>query len=93
MKKQEPKAILVTTIHRGVFFGFVDAEQDMTAKTMALKDARCAIYWGTTKGVAELASAGPNSKSRIGDRADIAAIHDITAIWDCTPEAVAAWTR
>jgi len=87
------KAILITTLHRGVFFGFVPANQDMNAKTMALKDARCAIYWATTRGVAELASVGPNSKSRIGDRANIAAIHDITAVWECTPEAVAAWTR
>lgn len=85
------KAILVTTQHRGVFFGMVPDDQDMTAKTMALKGARCAIYWNTTKGVAELAEDGPNSGSRIGAAADIEALHDITAVWNVQPEAVEKW--
>lgn len=85
------KAVLITTQHRGVFFGLVPDDQDMTARTMALKNARCAIYWGTTKGVAELAKTGPTGKSRIGSPADIEAIHDITAVWSVTDEAKAKW--
>lgn len=87
------KPILITTQHRGVFFGYVPEDQDMTARTMALKKARCAIYWATKTGVAELASVGPNEKTRVGAEADIEAIHDITAVWAVTPEAEAAWTR
>lgn len=87
------KPILITTQHRGVFFGYVPDDQDMTARTMALKKARGAIYWNTTKGVAELATDGPNNGSRIGAEADINAIHDITAVWAVTPEAEALWTR
>lgn len=87
------KAIIVTTAHRGVFFGFVADDQDLNAKTMALQDARCAIYWGTTGGVGQLAATGPTEKSRIGTPADICAIHDITAVLACTDVAVAAWTR
>ena len=85
------KAVLVTTQHRGVFFGFVPDEQDMAARTMALKEARCAIYWGTSRGVAELAETGPTGSSRIGAPADIAALHDITAVWEVSEQAVKAW--
>lgn len=85
------KPILLTTQHRGVFFGYVPEDQDLAARTMALQGARCAIYWGTTKGVAELAESGPTSKSRIGAPADLPAIHDITAVWSVTPEAEQKW--
>lgn len=85
------KAILVTTEHRGVFFGNVEDDQDLSAKTLALKGARCAIYWGTTRGVAQLAETGPTEKSKIGAVADIEALHDITAVWACTGAAAEAW--
>lgn len=85
------KPVLITTQHRGVFMGYVPDDQDMTARTMALKTAKCAIYWKTKKGVAELAEIGPSDESRIGSPADIEAIHDITAVWAVTTEAEAAW--
>lgn len=85
------KAILVTTQHRGVFFGYVADDQDMAARTMRLDNARCAISWATKNGVAELAEIGPNRNSKIGSRANIAALHEITAVWECTEEAVKAW--
>lgn len=85
------KPVLVTTQHRGVFFGYVPDDQDMTERAMRLERARCAIYWATKKGVAELASHGPNERSKIGSQATIAALHDITAVWECAPEAEAAW--
>lgn len=90
MKKNEV-AVLVTTQHRGVFFGYVPADQDMTARTMALRGARMAIFWNTKTGVAELAEIGPNSGSKCGARADIAALHDITAVWLCAKVAISAW--
>lgn len=85
--------ILVTTQHRGVFGGLVPADQDMAATTMALRDCRMAIYWGTTKGVAELAHTGPTEKSRIGAPADVDALHDITAVMRITDEAWEKWNR
>ncbi len=85
------KHVLITTKHRGVFAGLVPDDQDMTARTMALKEARMAIYWDTTKGIAELADTGPTSGSKIGASADIEAIHDITAIWTIKEEAWKAW--
>lgn len=85
------KPILVTTQHRGVFAGLVPDDQDLNARTMPLKEARMAIYWGTTRGVHELAHSGPNDKSRISLPADIPALHDITAVLLITEEAWAKW--
>ena len=85
------RPILVTTKHRGVFAGLVPTEQDLAATTMALTKARMAIYWGTTKGVMELCHSGPTSKSRISAVADIPVLHDITAVFDISPEAWIKW--
>lgn len=85
------KPVLVTTQHRGVFAGLVPANQDMTARTLALTSAKMAIYWGTTRGVMELAQTGPNKNSKISLAADIPALHDVTAIFTITPEAWAKW--
>lgn len=86
------KAILVTTKHRGVFAGLVPDDQDMDARTMRMEEARMAIYWGTTRGIAELADTGPTDKSRIGAPATLEALHDITAVWEIKPEAWEKWT-
>lgn len=87
------KPILVTTKHRGVFAGLIEDGADLTATTLALADARMAIYWGTTKGVMELAETGPTDKSKISAPADIPVLHDITAVFAITDEAWRAWTR
>lgn len=87
------KQVLVTTAHRGVFAGEIADDQDITAKSMPLKNARMAIYWGTTKGVMQLCATGPTSSSKISAPADIPVLHDITAIFDITPEAWAVWNK
>lgn len=84
--------ILVTTEHRGVFAGLVPDDYDLTQRTMRLEQARCAIYWGTTKGFLELAETGPTQKSKIGAPATIEALHDITSVARVTPEAWERWT-
>ena len=85
------KPVLVTTQHRGVFGGLVPDDQDMTTRAMPLKSARMAIYWGTTKGVMQLAETGPTTESRISAPADIAMLHDITAVFTITEEAWEKW--
>lgn len=87
------RPILVTTKHRGVFAGLVPADQDLAASTMALKEARMAIYWNTKRGLMELCQVGPNSGSRISLPADIPVLHDITAVFDITQEAWTKWTK
>jgi len=85
------KPYLVTTLHKGVFAGLISDDADLSAKTQALKSARMAIYWGTTKGVMELAETGPTTKSKISAPADIPVLHDITGVFSITPEAWAKW--
>ncbi|CAN5339282.1 hypothetical protein BH10PSE12_BH10PSE12_03090 [soil metagenome] len=85
--------VLVTTAHRGVFAGEVPDDQDLSAKALALKGARMAIYWGTTKGVMQLCETGPTSSSKISAVADIPMLHDITAIFAISPEAWAKWQK
>lgn len=86
------KPVLITTQHRGVFAGLVPDDQDMTARSMPLMQARMAIYWGTTKGVMQLAETGPTSKSQISAVADVPMLNDITAIFTITDEAWEKWT-
>lgn len=89
----ETKKVLVTTLHRGVFAGEIPAGQDLSARSFALNNARMAIYWGTTEGITQLAKSGPTETSRISAVAGIAMLHDITAIFDITPEAWEKWQK
>ena len=86
------KNVLITTSHRGVFAGQIPEDQDISAKSMPLKNARMAIYWGTSRGVMQLCDTGPTEKSRISDPADISMLHDITAVFDITDKAWKKWT-
>lgn len=82
--------VLVTTAHRGVFFGLIKPG-DMAKRTIALKGARMAIFWGTDKGVMQLAATGPTSKSKIGAEADIPVLHDVTGIFAVSDLAAEMW--
>jgi hypothetical protein len=87
-KKVTERAVLVTTLHRGVFFGYA---KDTSGTTIALRSARCCLYWpATQKGFLGLASVGPVKGSRVGPAADLE-LRDITSVAACTPVAVAAW--
>ena len=87
------KNILITTQHRGVFFAQVEDNADLSQKTLSnLKNCRMAIYWGTTKGVMELADVGPNKNSKIGAPADVDVMHDVTAVFSVSDKAAQAWT-
>jgi hypothetical protein len=79
--------VIVCTEYKGVFFGYAT---DTSADVIHLKRARMAIYWGTTRGVMELAETGPTKSSKISARADIE-LRKITAIFEVNLAAVAAW--
>ena len=88
-KKTKGRPVLVTTAHRGVFFGY--ATGSVSGKTVKLKRARCAIYWpAECKGFLGLAAVGPLKGSRIGPPADIE-VRDVTCVAECTPESVTRW--
>jgi hypothetical protein len=85
------RPVLVTTAHKGVFAGLVPADADLTQKTIALKSARMAIYWGTTKGVMQLCDTGPTGSSKISAPADIPVLHDVTGVFAITEAAWSKW--
>ena len=87
-RKKAERAVLVTTAHRGVFFGYAT---ETSGSTINLRAARCCIYWPVgNKGFLGLASDGPMSGAKVGPAADID-LRDITCVAECTPAAVKAW--
>jgi hypothetical protein len=82
------KPVLVTTAHRGVFFGLLESRD---GNSVILVDARCAIRWSTTGGFLELAQVGPNKNSKIGATAPRIELFDVTSISDVTEEAAQKW--
>ena len=83
------KKVVVTTKHRGVFFGTM-VERNGT--NCVLGDARVVVYWSReTKGFIGLASAGPLGDSRVSGATPRLELFDVTAILDCTPEATERW--
>ena len=89
---QNLKNIIVTTLHRGVWFAQVDKNKDLTPKTLtSLKGCKMAIEWGTERGLHQLAETGPTPTSRISAPCDIEVLHDITAIFIVTDQAAEAW--
>ena len=88
--KLAEKAVLVTTAHRGVFFGYAT---DTSGATIALRDARNCIYWpAENKGFLGLAADGPKSGARVGPAANIE-LRDITCVAECTDKAAEAWLK
>jgi len=87
-KATKERAVIVTTAHRGVFFGYATKTD---GATIALKRSRLCIYWSRdVKGFMGLAAGGPTVGCRIGPAADIT-LRNITAVLEVSPEAVAQW--
>lgn len=86
-KKVAERPVIVCTELKGVFFGYASATD---GDRVSLRAARMAIYWGTTRGVMELAETGPTAKSKISARADIE-VRKISAVFEVAPAACAAW--
>jgi hypothetical protein len=82
------RPVVVTTAHRGVFFGYAT---DITGEQIALSNARLCVYWSADmKGFMGLAASGPSSSCKIGPAADIV-LRDVTSVLSVTPEAEARW--
>lgn len=88
--KNKERPVLVTTAHRGVFFGYA---QDTDGTTIMLRRARLCVSWSADiRGFMGLAVTGPNKSCRIGPPADIT-LRDITSVCEVTPEAVEHWEK
>jgi hypothetical protein len=84
--KERP--VLVTTAHKGVFFGYA---KETNGPVVQLRAGRLCVYWHQDlRGFMGLASHGPNKQCRVGPAADIE-LRDITAVVEVSPVAVQKW--
>ncbi len=84
------RAVIVTTVHKGVFFGYAE---ETSGPTIRLRAARLCVYWAADlRGFMGLASIGPSNQCKIGPSADIE-LRDITSVVEVSPEAVQKWER
>ncbi len=87
-KTQPERAVIVTTKHRGVFFGYAS---DIDGEAINLRAGRNCLYWSReTKGFIGLATTGPIGDSRVGPPADIQ-LRDITSVVACGDHAAKVW--
>ena len=86
------RPVLVTTSHRGVFFGYAT---DTRGDVVHLKRARMCVYWSPDmKGVLGLASEGPSAGCKVSPSpAATLELRGVTGVADCSAEAVANWEK
>ena len=83
--------VVVTTEHRGVFFGYLDG--DRAADAMELSQAQMCVFWSSSvHGVLGLAATGPDRNCRVTPPVPSITLHKVTAVMDATEEASQAWT-
>lgn len=95
--KRKTRAVLVTTEHRGVFFGWTEDPADAT--TVRLTGVRNCLYWSSkTGGFLGLAEKGPTDASASGSGCRIGALCEgpvtlqkVTCVADVANEAVKVW--
>ena len=86
--KERP--VVVTTAHRGVFFGYAT---DTDGETIKLTRSRLCVYWSSdVRGFMGLAANGPTNGCKIGPPADIT-LRNITAVLEVSPAAVEQWEK
>lgn len=91
--RKKSRAVVITTQHRGVFFGYTSASDQELARADAIKltAARNCLYWSrSVKGFMGLAATGPDKDCRIGPAVEIV-VRNVTSTMLCTPEATKAW--
>ena len=92
MTETAGKPVVVTTAHRGVFFGFLDPAADGAAKVVRLADAQMCVYWSSdVQGVTGLASHGPSKLCKVTRPVPELTVQDVTAVMGATDEAVKLW--
>lgn len=77
----KPRPVLVTTLHRGVFFGFTAAPEG--AETIKLTSCRNVLYWpAECRGYLGLAANGPVRGAKVGPVAETVELRNITSVTD-----------
>jgi len=96
MNKQ---AILVTTDHKGIFFGYVDSmdaalmeREETDGDAVTIKDARCCVYWPEEcHGFLGLARKGPLPGAKVSPAVDELIVYSVTSLSPVGGEAAERW--
>jgi hypothetical protein len=88
--------VVVTTTHRGVFFGYREpgevALHPADANSIQLTDAQMCVYWSAdVQGVLGLAAAGPTKSCKVTRPVPALTVSDVTAVIGATEGAVSKW--
>jgi hypothetical protein len=90
MTEKQAAPVVVTTAHRGVFFGYLAG--DRAGKTIELTNAQMCVYWSSdVRGILGLASGGPSRTSKVTRPVPRITLQDVTSVIDVTDEAVKQW--
>lgn len=90
-ENSEPRPVVVTTAHRGVFVGYTT--DPVGAEIVRLERGRMVVYWPeSTRGVVGLAAKGPGSGSRVSPPATIS-LRNITSVIEASQQAAEAWEK
>jgi hypothetical protein len=88
---EKKQALMVTTVHRGVFFGYGTKTKE---SEIELENVRMCVYWSSDMhGVMGLAVQGPSAQCKISPSVNKVLLRDVTAIMEVTPEAIKAWEK
>ena len=78
---------------RGVFMGYINPD-DMDKEVVEAHDVRMCVYWNSeVKGVLGLAATGPSNQCKVSKAAKRAKLHGVTAVFELTSDAEAAWAK
>jgi hypothetical protein len=87
----DKKAVVVTTAHKGVFFGFADPKS-LELKTLRIEQAQMCVYWSTgVRGIVGLAANGPDKQCKVTPAAPAMTLHEVTSVMECSSQAEEAW--
>jgi len=91
MDAKERKAVVVTTAHRGIFFGYM-VGPDPKDGILALEQVRNCLYFDRSiMGFIGLAVTGPDVKCRVGPAGESMTLYGVTSIIGATEAATKAW--
>lgn len=88
---QKAKALVVTTEHKGVFFGYGEPTND---KVIRLTEARMCVYWSSdVRSVVGLAASGPTKNCKVGPAAPAIVLQAVTSVMEVSKEAEEKWIQ
>lgn len=87
---EDKVAVLITTSHRGVYFGYIDESDIDTRPTLRVSNMRHVYYWAKgLAGIYELPTKGPPNGSRLtATPVPEISIDAVANVAPCTPEAI-----